>query len=149
MDLAHCQSLNLQCIEKIITNCVQLTEVNFDNTDLTESALNFICNNISPTILKLSLQELKVNDENISILVKRCPKITELALIGTNISDMGVSAIQENLSKTLVSIGLPNEISANKSIKLYQIHAKCSKNCGGLEQGLYSCAKHMNDRGHR
>ena len=88
MDLAHCQSLNLQCIEKIITNCVQLTEVNFDNTDLTESALNFICNNISPTILKLSLQELKVNDENISILVKRCPKITELALIGTNISDM-------------------------------------------------------------
>ena len=114
MDLAHCQSLNLQCIEKIITNCVQLTEVNFDNTDLTESALNFICNNISPTILKLSLQELKVNDENISILAKRCPKITELALIGTNISDMGVS-----------------------------------KNCGGLEQGLYSCAKHMNDRGHR
>ena len=151
MDLAHCQSLNLQCIEKIITNCVQLTEVNFDNTDLTESALNFICNNISPTILKLSLQELKVNDENqISILVKRCPKITELALIGTNISDMeeglcccykhnnletvgtaasstdccqhsppssplvvmmGVSAIQDNLSQTLVSIGLPNEIS--------------------------------------
>ena len=95
--------------------------MNFDNTDLTESALNFICNNISPTILKLSLKELKVNDENISILVKRCPKITELALIGTNISDMGVSAIQENLSK----------------------------NCGGLEQGLYSCAKHMNDRGHR
>ena len=85
--------------------------MNFDNTDLTESALNFICNNISPTILKLSLKELKVNDENISILVKRCPKITELALIGTNISDMGVSAIQENLSKTLVSIGLPNEIS--------------------------------------
>ena len=111
LDLAHCQSLNLQRIEKIITNCVQLTEVNFDNTDLTESALNFICRNISPSILKLSLQELKVSDENISILVKRCQNITELALIGTNISDMGVTAIQENLSQTLVSIGLPNEIS--------------------------------------
>ena len=111
LDLAHCQSLNLQCIEKIIINCVQLREVNFDNTDLTESAINFICNNISQTISKLSLQELKVNDENISILVKKCSKITELALIGTNISDNGVTAIQENLSQTLVSIGLPNEIS--------------------------------------
>ena len=56
LDLAHCQSLNLQCIEKIITNCVQLTEVNFDNTDLTESAINYICNNISSIYTGVTFQ---------------------------------------------------------------------------------------------
>merc|ERR1712223_443462 len=71
LDLYQCQP-SLQTIEKIIKNCNQLTEVSFTYTQLCEESIDFICNNLTPSILKLSLSHLKIRDDNIRTLVKRC-----------------------------------------------------------------------------
>ena len=74
---------------------------------LPEDALRYLANNLSPKILKVSLGGCQnLTDEHVETLVKRCNKITELALGHTHISNITLTNIIENLKYTLEKLDL-------------------------------------------
>ena len=89
---------------------LHLKEANFTYTRLDQEAINYICDNLTPNIEKLSLSHLNVTDDNVKNLVKRCDKLTELDLQNTCITSAAVIAINENLSQSLKRILLPDQI---------------------------------------
>ena len=68
----------------IVHHCVELTEFNLASTNLCRDSLNFLANNLTPTVVKLSLQNLKqLQDKHVCTIVKRCNKMTALDLSHT------------------------------------------------------------------
>ena len=73
--------LSLESIQRICNKCVALKEINLRKTELSEDSVNFLVNNLTTTVEKLNLEELKcLKDEYIQTLVKRCSRITSLDL---------------------------------------------------------------------
>ena len=87
LDLNGCKGLSLEMIITIVFNCLELTEVNVDNTKLDPETITYLCNNLTEKIEKLSLFRLKVTDANVKSLVKNCKKITELDLGSTTVTE--------------------------------------------------------------
>ena len=73
------------CMENLIKQCVNLTELNFSNA-LRDEYVTILVNNINPNIMKLDISGNQVNDDHIYTLVERCKKITELNLRCTSIT---------------------------------------------------------------
>ena len=88
LDLNGCKGLSLDSIKTVVLNCLELTEVNFDNTKLDTETIEYLCTNITNKIEKLSLFRLKVTDEDIKVLVQKCKKISELDLGSTAVTDI-------------------------------------------------------------
>ena len=67
--------LSLESIQRICNKCVALKEINLRKTELFEESVNFLVNNLTTTVEKLNLEELKfLKDEHIKTLVKRCTR---------------------------------------------------------------------------
>ena len=67
--------LSLESIQRICNKCVALKEINLRKTELSEDSVNFLVNNLTTTVEKLNLEELKfLKDEQIKTLVKRCTR---------------------------------------------------------------------------
>ena len=109
----HIQTGNIDSLQKteliqmLFTKCPQLTELNL----CSRSCLTFgdcvwlgqhICalvDNLTPNILKLSLQSQKcLHDKHVDDLVRRCNKITELDLSFTTITNVSVESIIKHLN---------------------------------------------------
>ena len=88
LDLNGCKGLSLDSIITVVLNCLELTEVNFDNTKLDTETIDYLCTNLTTKIEKLSLFRLKVTDENIKVLVQNCKKIIELDLGSTTVTEI-------------------------------------------------------------
>ena len=88
LDLNGCRGLTLEAVKQIVSHCQELTEINMDNTKLEPESIDFLCNNLTEKIEKLSLFRLKVSDENIKNLLGKCKKISEL--------DLGATSVTEN-----------------------------------------------------
>jgi hypothetical protein len=81
LDLSYCKGLTFDCIEWIITNCLELKELNLNSTELTEDTVNFLTNHLTPGITKLNLAGFEfINDEDILSLVSRCNQLSALDL---------------------------------------------------------------------
>ena len=90
-----------ELIQKLFTNCHQLTEVNLNiaNNGWHDSNVCALVKNLTPNILKLNLSgQPFVNDEHVNTLVQRCNKITELNLSETSITNDSVESIVEHLN---------------------------------------------------
>ena len=109
LDQRNC-SLDLKSIEIITSKFDQLTELNLGQTKLKRETIVYLCNNLSENLEKLSLENIKVTDEDIRTLLPRCCKLNEVDLNYTSITNRTVPIIIENLSKTLVKLSLPYEI---------------------------------------
>ena len=118
LDLTECRDLTLELIKDIVRNCDQLTEVSFWGNNLCQSAIAFICDNLTPTIEKINFSSSRLCSENLSDLVVRCQKLTELELDHTMITDEAVTTIIEYLPQSLVSLVLPDQISFSKVVEL-------------------------------
>ena len=88
LDLNGCKGLYLDSIKIVVSNCLELTEVNFDNTKLDTETIEYLCANITNKVEKLSLFRLKVTDEDIKVLVQNCKKISELDLGSTAVTEI-------------------------------------------------------------
>ena len=94
--------LDFKSIQHIIDNCVGLKEINLTANHLSEDSMNYLVNNLRPTLKKLSLGKIiEVKDNHVEILVRRCNKLKELSLHQTSISNRSVSNIIEHLRETL------------------------------------------------
>ena len=118
LDLTECRDLTLELIKDIVRNCDQLTEVSFWGNNLCQSSIAFICDNLTPNIEKINFSSSRLCSENLSDLVVRCQKLTELELDHTMITDEAVTSIIEYLPQSLVSLVLPDQISFSKVVEV-------------------------------
>ena len=93
--------LDFQSIQHIIDNCVGLKEINLTANHLSEDSMNYLVNNLRPTVKKLSLGKIiEVKDNHVEVLVRRCNKLKELSLHQTSITNHSISNIIEHLRGT-------------------------------------------------
>ena len=88
----------------ILNNCVKLKEVDFSGCRLSETCMELLVNNLSPSVEKLSLgaSGIQAVDKHIAALVLRCKRITSLNLASRiNLTDISLTSILENLKSTL------------------------------------------------
>ena len=97
-----------QIIQPIIDNCKGLTELNLtpclNLSRLSKESIDYLVNNLSDNILKLNLNGIKIEDDQLKVLVTRCNKITELNLNGTDVSNESVEHLLIYLHSTLGTI---------------------------------------------
>ena len=114
LDLNGCKiagkrEFKLQPVQVIVRNCTNLKEVNFDSTNLSEEAVPYLVENITPSIEVLSLNYcFWVNDEHIKILVNRCRKLKTLNLATTRITTKSLTDIIETLKPSLEKLDVYN-----------------------------------------
>ena len=114
LDLRTSKTLDLESIQFIITNCNEVTVLNLqrypnDEDVLSEESINYLANNLSEKVEKLSLGYQRfVKDEHVMKLIPRCKRLTELNLNGTSISPNSLTCIIENLKHSLVILRLSN-----------------------------------------
>ena len=108
LNLNGCQivgswEVELKLVQTIVRSCTNLKEVNFDSTNLSDEAIQYLVENITPSIELLSLNYVEgVSDEHIKILVNRCHQLKTLNLAHTlAITSGSLNAIIENLKPFL------------------------------------------------
>ena len=126
--------MQLSVIQPIIDHCVELEELNFCQTRLSEGSIDYLVKNVTPKVSKLCLcNNRAVRDEHICILVGRCANLTELHLKNTSINSLDV--IIEKLQFTLEKLSLSEtfitragnkifELKAMKKLKVLDLHQK-------------------------
>ena len=77
LDLSNSRILDFKSIQNSLNKRVQLTELNLENTRISEEESLFLVQNLTPKVKKVNLGALfnKNSDKHIKILVKRCYKI--------------------------------------------------------------------------
>merc|ERR1712228_560509 len=81
--------MQLSVSQPIIDQCVELEELTFCQTRLSEGSIDYLVKNVTPKVSKLCLcTNHAVRDEHIRILVGRCANLTELHLKDTSISSL-------------------------------------------------------------
>ena len=99
--------MQLSVIQPIIDECVELEELTFFRTRLSEGSIDYLVKNITPKLSKLCIFNNLVQDKHIEVLVGRCTNLTELNLVRTGITTDSLKHIIEKLQTTLEKIGLP------------------------------------------
>ena len=134
LNLEHALGKNgdLGTIALIVNSCLGLEELNLSCNTLKDDAINYLCENLTPNILKLNLEvgeayaepDKGLNDDNIRVLVKRCPKL-KVVDIRTN-EKMTFNGLWEIIEKLLfleilavpdsigAELGLPDNINLNR-----------------------------------
>jgi hypothetical protein len=121
--IAESWEIKLEPIQIILRNCINLKEVNFDNTILSKEAIQCLVENITPSIQVLSLNYvISVNDENIRILVNRCKELKTLNLAHTPITIQSLLAIIETLKPSLEQLDIAGTRGIN-STNLFELRA--------------------------
>ena len=103
LDISFCKKMTFEAIQLIVSRCLNLTAVDFRELKHT----SFICKNLTPNIVKVSLSSTDVSNEDIKTLVSRCNKIQELDISHTHVViDAVVDEIILHLSSTLEKLSL-------------------------------------------
>ena len=88
--------------QDLFSNCAHLTELNISENDLIDSQIQALVDNLTPTILKVSLRRQEnLQDEHVKKLVQRCNKISHLDLSITSITNDSVHSIIKQLNTSL------------------------------------------------
>ena len=139
---SHLKTLNLESklkkcgdlgtIALIVNTCLSLEELNLCGNTLTDEAIDYLCKNLTPNILKLNLEignepDEGLNDDNIRTLVKRCPKLKVLDIRSNEkMTYHGLWAIIERLL-FLEILALPNsigdELGLPDNVNLNKVHS--------------------------
>ena len=110
LDLSCFRGLNLELITNILS-CHTLTEVSFHWTNLSNNLVQYLVENLSSGVEKVSLSGKNcMTDEQVKNLVKRCKKITELDLCGCgNITEDSLTSIVEHCDQMVkLDVALTN-----------------------------------------
>ena len=129
--------LDLESLKLVIKSCIELKELNLAQRYLSEDAINFLVNNLTPKIEKLNLScswPMVVKDEQIKTLVERCKKITSLDLQFSAITNNSITSITENLQSSLEELGVSGcmNVSYNKLLELKSMSKLKVLNCEGV-----------------
>ena len=118
--------LQLSVIQPIIDECVELEELTFYQTRLSEGLIDYLVKNITPKLSKLKFGfGCFVQDKQIEVLVGRCTNLTELNLVFTGITTDSLKHIIEKLQTTLEKLSLPGRFFSRSEnfTKLFELKA--------------------------
>ena len=121
LNLSACSGLSLESIQMITITCIDLKNIDFSETQLSKDSINFLVNNLTPEVEKLSLGYLEnLKDDHVKVLVARCNKLSVLNLQNTDITNDSLMHVSENLSYTLekLHVGWCCHITYDKLIEL-------------------------------
>ena len=103
LDVSYCRNMTPQAIQLISSRCLYLNALNF--CGLKHTAI--ICQNLTPTIEKISLSHTDISNEGFKILVRRCNKIKVLNISHTKVViNEAIDDIILYLSSTLEKLSL-------------------------------------------
>ena len=71
LDLEGCYGLDLEAIQLIVQNCVELREINFANTRLSDDSFKFLVNNLTRKVEKLNLCRVVGKQMSSKLLIKQ------------------------------------------------------------------------------
>ena len=134
LNMIDCRGLDLNKMKPLIDNCVQLKELNLRGARITEEAVDYLVNNLTPNIEKLSFANLDhlIGDDEIKILVSRCKNLNSLDLRNTEIGDDSLTAIIENLQDTLENLNVAGTSISSESLEqLYECQLLMVLICDG------------------
>ena len=119
LNMINCRGLNLDKIKPLVDNCVQLKELNLRDADITEEAVNYLVENLTPDIEQLSLGNLDhlIGDNEIKILVSRCKNLNSLYLKKTSIGNDSLMEVIDNLKDTLVNLSVEETSISSYSLR--------------------------------
>ena len=81
-------------------------------TGLSNRSISYICKNLTKEVRSVSFaNEIGMNDTFVIEFVKRCNKLEHLDLRETMVTYTGVAEIIRNLSNTLISLCLPDNLA--------------------------------------
>ena len=107
LDLSNSHTLDIKSIQQIFNNCVQLTELNLEDTNISIKDKFFIHENLTPQRKKIiiginiTILYKEDPDEHIKILVERCNQQKELHLkYYVPITNKTLTSITEELKNT-------------------------------------------------
>ena len=107
LNLSCCSGLDLESIQDITKNCAGLKNVDLLATGLSKDSINFLVNNLTPKVEKLSLGYLRnLKDDHVKTLVTRCNKLSILNFHGAKITNDSLTHIIENLQPTLEKLDI-------------------------------------------
>ena len=126
LDLSNCngknmETLRLEIIQLMIDSFSQLKEVNFRDTYLSEESLDYVCNNLSETVVKVGLSgQGNLRYKHISALVNRCRNLTSLDLSQCDlIGNPSLTNIIESLKLSLEELDISGtDIDSAKILEL-------------------------------
>lgn len=104
LDLTDYQGLDFQSIQHIVRNCTELIDLSLYDTEISEEAINYLANNLTPKIRKLNLACFGANhirDEHITTLVSRCNNIVDLDISYSLTDNDSITSIIEHLKPSL------------------------------------------------
>ena len=105
-DLPHLTEVT-ESLKGLFTNCAHLTELSISNSDMFDSHIQVLVDNLTPTILKVNLGRcVNLKNEHVKKLVKRCNNITHLDLNDTAITNDSVRSIIEQLKASLEDLNV-------------------------------------------
>ena len=74
LNLDFCKGLDLESVQKILNRCVNLNELNFRNTRLSDETEKYLAENLPLWVEKLDLSSLNFNDQIIRLVHANCPR---------------------------------------------------------------------------
>ena len=116
------EELTLKNVKPIVDYCTELKELDLSHCLISEEAMDYLTNNLSPNTTKLSFRGMnRIQDHQVKMLVSRCNKITEFNLCSTEVNDDSVTYIIKHLNSTLEKLDLTH---TNTTLnKLYELKA--------------------------
>ena len=74
LNLDFCKGLDLGSVQNILNRCVNLNELNFRNTRLSDETEKYLAENLPSSVEKLDLSSLNFNDQYIRLVHGNCPR---------------------------------------------------------------------------
>ena len=134
LDLSLCKGLDLESIKLIVRNCLELRELNLEETNLTNESISLLSNELTTKIERLSLHLLKiVKDEHIVAIVNRCKNLIALDLAFNLITNLSLKSIFENLRPSLEELDVNyTNVTFEKMLELGSMEKIRILNCRTL-----------------
>ena len=108
--------LSLESVQHIFTLCQELTELNLNFLD--DKSLDFICKNLTCKIEKIEIGS-DLRHDQLTFLLRRCNKISELSMYCARVSNDSASIIIENLAQSLVKLEIQmDDFSLSRILEL-------------------------------
>ena len=106
LDLAGLRGLTLMSMQQIIDNCVELSEVNFLGTRLSDDSIDYLADNLTSKVVRLGLSYENVKNNHVKTLVSRCQLEALDLTCTTQITNEALSSIIEHLAPSLKELDL-------------------------------------------
>jgi hypothetical protein len=97
-------------VKLLVDKCRQLTDLIIFGTKLTYDSIEYICNHLTPTILRLNIARERVNNADIKDLTKQCPRLQYLNISETLVDYQAINNIVQGWRYSMINMSLPTRM---------------------------------------